>query len=448
MQINQNKKDDLNLTVSFVLENADYEEARVKKLKNYRQRAELKGFRKGTAPMSLIERLYGPSALSETLQDKVSQEVGKFVDQYLSENRDLTIIGEPLPAERENDNDFGSNGTFTFDFDLGFMKKPAVEISAEDTIPYHEIKVAKTAIADYKENLLKQYGHLETGEAAGEEDFIIADFEQGENRVEDTYVALRSISDAEAKAMFVGKKAGESWDVDVTVAFPNETDRASMLKVKKEELAEMDPIWKVTVKEVKTFVNAAISQETFDQIFGAETVKSEEEFDAKVKERLAEEYAQESEARFSVDARDYFVKKFDVQIPEEFMKRWLLYANEGKFTMEDIEKEFQPFLQDYRWQVIRTEIMKNAGIQIKKEDLEAEAEKLAAYQFAMYGLNNVPQEQLKSFAQNILNDERQARGIYEKVENDKVMEEIRSKVTLDKKKVTLEQMRKAAAKQQ
>ena len=211
-----------------------------------------------------------------------------------------------------------------------------------------------------------------------------------------------------------------------------------MLKVNKDELANLDPMFKMTVKNVKTFVNAPLTEETFEKIFG---VKTEAEFDAKVEERIRAEYAQEADFRFSKDAKDFLVKKADVTIAEKFLKRWVFVANEGKFTMEDIEKEWDLFIADYKWQMVRSYLMNKYEVKIEEADLLASAKGLAAYQFAMYGMNNVPDEQLESFAKNILSQEEQGRRILDQVENEKTFAAVREVVTLKKKKISVEKFR-------
>ena len=248
-----------------------------------------------------------------------------------------------------------------------------------------------------------------------------------------------------AGLMSLGLKKGDVRDVDIVKTFENESDRAAMFQVKKEELATLPSEWKMTVTEVKTFVNAKLNQETYDNIFGEGKVTSEEEFDAAVKERLESEYSQESEYRFSVDAKEYLINKAAIELPDAFMKRWLLAANEGKFTMEEIEKEYDLFAKDFRWDMIRNEIMKEQKLQVSTEAVVDEAKKIAEYQFAMYGMANTPDDMLTSYAQNMLKDEQQVRRIVEKVEDDLVLGYIRGAATLDTKKVSLEKMRELTA---
>ncbi|MCM1176151.1 MAG: trigger factor [Clostridium sp.] len=435
MEILKNAIDDLNLELTLSIVKEDYADKKKKKLSDYRKKAEIKGFRKGMVPASLIEKMYGQSALVDSVNDIISESL----NNYINENS-LRVVGEPLPSEDQPQVDWTDGNDFTFKFDIAMNPEIAFELSKDDKIPYYQITASEDAKKEMKDNLLKQYGSLEDGEAAKEDDFIIVDFEQGETKVEGTYVSLRSVAEP-ARASFIGLKAGDSIDVNVNEAFTNETDRASMLKVSKEELADLDPMFKMTVKNVKTFVSAAMTQENFDKIFGEGVVKSEEEFDAKVAERLAAEYAQESDFRFSKDAKEYLVNKANVSVAEKFLKRWIFVANDGKYTMEDIEKEWDLFIADYKWQLVRGFLMQKYGVKVDEADMLASAKGFAAYQFAMYGMNNVPEEQLESFAKNLLSQEEQGRRILDQVENEKTFAAVREVVSLAVEQVTVEQFR-------
>ncbi len=432
MKLEQNRIDDLNLEVTITVAAEDYADSRKKRLNDYRKKAEFKGFRKGMVPMLLVEKMYGQSALVDSVNDVISEGLNNFIQ----ENK-LRVLGEPLPAENQKEHEWVPGNEFSFTFDIAENPEVSFELSKEDEVVYYTITVTEAAKKEMKDNLLRQYGSLEEGEAAKEDDFIIVDFEQGETKVEGTYVALRNIAKA-AKKSFVGVKPGSVLDVNVNEAFENETDRAAMLKVSKDELANLDPVWKMTVKNVKTFVNAPLTEETFEKIFG---VKTEAEFDAKVEERIRAEYSQEADFRFSKDAKDYLLEKANVSLAEKFLKRWVYVVNDGKFTMEDIEKDWELFIVDYKWQMVRNYLMNKYNVKIEEADLLASAKGFAAYQFAMYGMNNVPEEQLEAFAKNILSQEEQGRRILDQVENEKTFAAVREVVTLKKKKISVDKFR-------
>ncbi len=437
MKITQKNVDALTQIVTLNITKEDYAEKTKKILTDFRRKAEIKGFRKGMAPVSFIEKMHGRQALLDAVNGIISE----GLNNYITENS-LNILGEPLPNETEQKPiDWENDTEFSVSFDIATAPKIELNLTADDKITYYDVEISQEEKDKYVSNLLKQYGSLETTDTVGEDDFVIADLIQGDNRVEGTYIALRSIADATIKKEFIGKKSEDSFEIDVNKAFDNETDRAAMLKLKKEELATIEPIYTVVIKEVKRFADATIDQDLYDKMFGPGVVKSKEEFDTKVDERLKSEYSQESDYRFMIDAREALIEKAALPLPEEFLKRWLFNANEGKFTMEEIEKDFALFLKDFRWQMIRQYITKEQEIKMTREDLLDQARKIASYQFSMYGLNNAPQEQLDHYAETMLSNEKEGKRIYEKVEEDLVLNYVRSVITLDKKSISIEKLR-------
>ena len=435
MKVEQVKINDLTYQLNVNIEKADAQEKKKKALNEYRKKVEIRGFRKGMAPMSLVEKMHGIQALVET----VNQMISDAINSHITENK-LNILGEPLPnEEKQKEIDWENDESYEFVFDIALAPKVEFTLSKDDKIVSYNVAVSEEAKKAYKSNMLKQFGKLENTDSVKEEDFIIADLEQGENKVEGTYITLRQMAQ-EAKGQFLGKKAGESFEVNVHETFVNETDRAALLKVKKEELASVEPMWKVTIKEVKTFVEAEQTQEIYDRMFGEGVVTDEAGFEAKVAERIALEYKQESDFRFVLDAREYLLNKTNIELPEEFMKKWLFTINEGKFTMEDIEKDFALFCKDFRWQMISQYIMREQKMEITREEVLAAAKQIAKYQFAMYGLNDVPEEQLNHYAESILANEKEGRRIVEKTEQDKVIGYVKSVVTLEEKEISIEDL--------
>ena len=437
MKVEKLPVDDLTFRLNVTIEKADALEKRKKALNNYRRTAEIKGFRKGMAPMSLIEKMHGVSALIDAVNDLIAEQL----NNYISENK-LNVLGEPLPNdELQKKIDWDNDTVYEFVFDVALAPQVKVEISKDDKIVFYNPTVAEADIDAAKSNILKQYGKLEDTDAVKDEDFIVADLAHGETKVEGTYITLKQMSE-DSKKIFLGKMAGDSFEINVNEVFTNDADRASLLKVKKEELATVEPLWTVTIKEIKTFVEAEENQDLYNKMYGEGVVNSADEFKAKIVERIKEEYAQESEYRFMLDAREYFLNKLNIPVPEAFMKRWLHVVNEGKVTMEEIEKEFDLFLKDFRWQMIRGAILKDNNLTVTKEDVLKVATNIARYQFAMYGINNVPEEHLAQYAEKLLADEKQNRRIIEKAEEDKAIAFIKENVTVEPKEIAIEELRK------
>ena len=438
MNVTKNQIDDLNIELTIAISAEDYAEKEKKRLSAYRKNADFKGFRKGMVPASIVKKLYGDQALYEAIYSVIGEQLDKFI-----KDNNLNILGEPLPSESQKENEWKSGNDFEFKFDLGLSPAIDIELGKDDKLTRHKIEVSPKAVADTKAEMLRQYGSLQEGEAAGEEDYVIADFRQGDKASEGAYVAVSKV-EGDAKAKFVGAKSGDTFDVNVNEAFVNETDRSSMLKVSKDELAALDPVWNVTVVNVKTFVPAEENQETYDKIFGEGVVKTAEEFEAKVTERIQNSYNQESDYKLSQDIQAYLVKKADVKLPEAFLKRWLYENNKEKFTMEQVEKDFDAFLKDFRWQLVRESLMKKFDLKIDDKDMLDAAKGFAAYQYAMYGMPNVPEQLLSEAAVELLKDERRHRNLVESVESEKVISAVKEVITISNRKITEEKFRALA----
>lgn len=435
MNIVKNQIDELNIQLTVTVAHDDYAEAEKKELQRCKRTAEFKGFRKGMVPMSLIQKVYGERVLGEVVNKVLSDAINSFVKE-----NNIKMVGEALPSEDQPEIEWKSGNDFTFKFDIATTSEVNFELSKDDKVKVYEIKVSAEAKKEMKDNLLRQFGSLTDAEQAGEEDFVIVDFAQEGKTVEGSYVGVKNV-EGEAKSKFLGAKVGDQFDVNVNEAFTNESDRAYMLKVKKEELASLAPEFHVTVKEVKTFAPAEENQETYDKIFGENQVHNAEEFDKAVTARLEENYKQESDYKLSKDLREYLVKKADIKLPEEFLKRWLFNINDGKFSKEEIEKEAPAFFEDFRWQMVRGYIMQKFDLKIEEKDVHEAAQAYVAYQYASYGMGNVPEAILKDSVARVLQDENTSRRIVENVEATKVIEAVKGAVTLKAEKVSVEDFR-------
>ncbi len=435
MNIVKNQIDELNIQLTVTVAHDDYAEAEKKELQRCKRTAEFKGFRKGMVPMSLIQKVYGERVLGEVVNKVLSDAINSFVKE-----NNIKMVGEALPSEDQPEIEWKSGNDFTFKFDIATTSEVNFELSKDDKVKVYEIKVSAEAKKEMKDNLLRQFGSLTDAEQAGEDDFVIVDFAQEGKTVEGSYVGVKNV-EGEAKSKFLGAKVGDQFDVNVNEAFTNESDRAYMLKVKKEELASLAPEFHVTVKEVKTFAPAEENQETYDKIFGENQVHNAEEFDKAVTARLEENYKQESDYKLSKDLREYLVKKADIKLPEEFLKRWLFNINDGKFSKEEIEKEAPAFFEDFRWQMVRGYIMQKFDLKIEEKDVHEAAQAYVAYQYASYGMGNVPEAILKDSVARVLQDENTSRRIVENVEATKVIEAVKGAVTLKAEKVSVEDFR-------
>ena len=435
MNVTNLQTDALTYQVTIEIQAADYAEPLRKRLNEYKRQANVKGFRPGMAPMGMIQRMYGDQAL----YDAVNRLVGEQLDKFIQDNN-IRPLGEPMPSEDQPQLSWKAGEDFTFKFDLAKNPDLSFEVSKEDKLPYYEINITAAEKKTVREQMLQQYGSLQEGEKAGAEDYVVADIANEGHKAEGVYISVAKVAE-EARGAFIGKKAGESFQLDVNAAFPNETDRAAMLKVEKDKLEGLDPMFTFTVVNVKTYVAAESGQETWDKMFGEGTVTSEEQFEEKVTERIKGSHEQEANYRFGADVRKFYVAKAALELPEAFLKRWLVYVNEGKFTAEQVEEQFPAFLEDFKWQLVRGRIMQQFGLKVSQTDVQAAAESYVAYQYAMYGMAGVPENIIKSSAQNMLQDQNQYRRLEEQCEDNMAIAKVREEVTLQTKKISMEKFR-------
>jgi len=435
MNIVKNQPDALNYQVTVEIAAADYAEPLRKRLNEYQRKADIRGFRKGKAPMSMIKRFYGDQALYESVNDLLGRELDKFIAE-----EKIRVVGEPLPSEDQPQLNWADGSDFTFKFDIAQTPEITFTVGKEDKVPYYEINVTAEEKKAARAQLLQQYGSLQEVEKAGENDYLVVDLANEGHKAEGVYVSVANVAE-EARGAFVGKKAGETFQIDVNAAFTNETDRAAMLKVDKAQLSGLDPMFTVTVVNVKSYVSAEENQETYDKIFGEGVVTTPEQFEEKVVERVKASHEQDANYRFGADVRAYFLKKAGIELPEAFLKRWLIHANEGKFSAEEVEKQFPGFIEDFKWQLVRGHIMQLFDLKVTREDIRQAAEAFVAYQYAMYGMSGMPQNLIQSSAENMLQDENQYRRFEEQCEDNIAIARVREEVTLQTKKISMEKFR-------
>ncbi|MDD2538134.1 MAG: trigger factor [Bacteroidales bacterium] len=427
MNITKKQIDDLSLQVTVSVEESDYSEKVKKALNDLRKKLDIKGFRKGMVPMGMVQKMYGRS----TLLEQVNTVMSGALNDYM-EKEGIRIIGEPLASREQDKADWENDVNFSFSFDLMLAPKVDIPIDKNLHIPLIKKAIKDNDVEEYIAGLLNQHGTLVVVEKAEKEDFLKVDLKQGDQIISDSYLNLKTVAKLKDRKPFIGKSAGEEVDADITVLFPKEADRAVLLQVKPEELDRFsDPVFTFMVKEVKRFEPAQENVELYDKLYGAGKVTDRDAFVEKVKEQIERNNEGESNFRFGQDVKKILLEKAGIELPENLLKRWLYEGNDGKFTMEQIEKDFPAFLEDFRWQLVRESIMKAAEIKVDKDDMVQSAVAMARYQFAMYGMNDVPDEHLIKYAESMLANEKEARNLYERAEENKVISYIRQNVSVD-----------------
>jgi len=446
MNITQENTDHLNAVLNVKVEQTDYEEKVNDVLKDYRKKANVDGFRPGKVPMGIIKKMY----YTPVLVDEVNKLVSESLFNYLKD-QDVKILGEPLPHKDQDVNiDFAKDTEFDFKFDLGLAPELSLEVTAKDKVPFYKIKVDKKQQEEHKESLLQRYGEFKAVDKAGDNELIKGVLVKVDNegqevengiRVEDISMSLEMMKDDDQKILFSGTKAGDEVVFDVKKAFPNDTELASLLRIDKTEVAMLEGTFKCVIAEVNKFDNATVGQELFDKVYGEGEVKSEEEFMKRISEEIALNYERESEYRFMVDAREAMIKKAKIELPIEFLKRWMVEANEN-ITEEQVNEDFDKYEDDFRWQLIKEYLLKQQEIKVTEEEALEAAKGMALNQYMQYGISNVPEDYLENYAREMMSKPEESRKFYEQKGEEKLIAYIKSAVKVDDKEVSSEKFRK------
>ncbi|MDY0199728.1 MAG: trigger factor [Tenuifilaceae bacterium] len=446
MNVTHENSDALNAVLTVKVEKNDYEQNVEKALKDIRTKAVIKGFRPGKAPASMINKMYKKSAVLE----EVNKLVSESISGYITEQK-INILGEPLPSDKQQHIDWDEQGDFEFLFDLGIAPEFEVKLSKRDKAPYYSIKVSDEMRQGYIENISDRYGSYQDAEKADGESLLKAtltelnaDESPKEDGIsaEDGMVSVMLVADEGEKKKFIGAKVGDVMVVDVTKAFPNETDRAALLKISKEELEGIEPLFQATITQVQQYAKAEVDQELFDKLYGEGVVNSEEEFHQKLDEDIKQNLKGDSERKLYIDVRDKLITKFNIELPKEFLVRWLTAINEGKFTQEQVEKDYPSFENDLKWQLIRDKIAVEQEFKVGEEELQRVAKGHIMNQMIQYGMGQLPDEFLDKYAKELVEKPEERRKMAEQVIEGKVMDWIKETIKLDEKEVDSEEFKK------
>jgi trigger factor len=440
MQVTKENKDEMNAMIRIMVERSDYEQEVNNKLKDYKKKANMPGFRPGMVPIGLIRKMYFKPVLLEEINRLVSQSLTKFI-----EDEKLNILGEPLTSKEEQKQiDFDNQENFEFVFDIGLAPEIEVSISKKDKLPYYIIDVDKELVDRQIDSYANRFGEMTGGDEVESEDVIKGSLTQLNDEGEiieegisitGTSLSMRVIKDEEIKDVLIGSKIGDVLQLDLRKAYPNDTELSRLLNIDKEAVESQSMNFQLTIDEISRWKKAEPGQDLYDKAFGEGNISTEEEFRERLKEEIEKAYARNSDYKLLIDIRKYLVDKVVNELPETFIRRWLLESNEGKLTEEDLDKDFPKVKDDLKWQLIQDYLIKQFELKVEPDEIEELAKQQILAQFQQYGMGNIPDEHLDNYAGEMLKKENERRKLYEQKFQEKIIELVKKEVKLEVKKL-------------
>lgn len=425
----------------------DYSDKVEKGLRNFRQKANVPGFRKGMVPMGLVKKMYGKSVLLEEVNKLVSENLFG----YIRDNQ-LNVLGEPMPSLTEQKEiDFETQEDFEFSFDVALAPEIKIELNKDDKLPYYQIAVNEEMVNKQIDSYKANFGSYDQVEDVEEKDMVKGTLAQLENGslleggivVEGAVLMPMYIKNEEEKAKFIGAKKHSVIVFNPAKAFDGaEAEIASLLKIEKDQVAGMVADFSFEIEEITRHKEAEMNAELFERVFGKDVVSTEKEFYNKVKEALMEQLLPESDFKFMEDARSILIAKAgELTFSEAFLKRWMLASDEKK-TEESVNEDYPKIIEDLKFHLIKETLTKRNDIKVEEADVTTFAKRVAKAQFAQYGMLTVPEDVLANYAQDMLKNKETLRNVVDRAMEEKLALWLKETVTLDIKEVTNEEFGK------
>ena len=439
--------DKINGLMTITIEQADYQEQVDKKLKEYRKKAQVPGFRPGMVPMGLIKKQYGTAVKV----DEVNRVLGEKLYEYIRENK-IQMLGEPLPnEEKQKPQDLHADGPFEFVFDIAVAPDFKAEATDKDKIDYYTIKVDDKLIDEQVQMFASQAGEFVEAQEWSGNDTLKGDLRQldaegntleGGIETEGGMVMPSYINGEDEKKKFDGAKPGDIIIFNPKKAYPdNDAEVAGLLKVDKEKVKDLDSDFSFQITEIRHFQPAAVDEKLFERVFG-QGVKDEADFRSRIADGLKGQLVANSDYRFLMDLRKYMEQKVgDLQFPEALLKRVMLNNNKDKGE-EFVEKNFKASIDELKWHLIKEQLVVAAGVKVEDDDLKAVAREAIRAQFAQYGMQNVPDDMLNQYADEQLKKRENIDNFVERAIDQKLTQAMKGIVKLNEKEVTLDEFNK------
>ncbi|MBS9525952.1 trigger factor [Litoribacter ruber] len=440
MEIKLDKHSANEASIKINLIEADYQPKVDAKLKDYAKKANIKGFRPGKAPISMVKNLYGTSVLVDEINDILSSSLNEYIKE-----QPFRILGEPLPVVESAANiDWKNQKEFEFEYKIGFVEDVDIKLDESLEATAYSIEVDDKVMNEAIENLKKQYGKMTNPEVSEENDFLYGDLKSADGSFEKTLSLPLSKMDGRSVKKFIGVEKGAVIEFDPSKAI--KTDLAEVLDMSEEEAAEISGTYTFTVQNINRTEEAQLDQEFFDKVFGPNEVSTEEEFKNKVKEIMSENYDRETKTFTEEQIKDKLVDTANIELPETFLKEWLGKANEN-VSEEDIAKEYPMYAKQLVWSLISNKIAKDNEIKAEHEEVIEKTKEMIREQLASSGLGAQMEDNMDMFVDNYLkgNEGQNYMQMLTSVQNEKVLGFVREKIKMKEEKISLDQFKELLA---
>ncbi len=447
MKIKQSKPKKMIATLTVEVSESDYIEKVIEVLKKYRRDAVVPGFRKGKTPMSIIEKQYKKSIIA----DEVNKILQDNLYSHITDNK-IRVLGSPLPIS-DPDIDWENNIDFVFEYEIGLAPDFEVNITTKDKLTYYNIKADNKLVDGYCNDIAKRYGKMSNPSISIDGDLVYCSINQldvngtlMDNGISnDATVSMDVIKDKKQKEKFIGLKSGDKLILDVMKVFTNHSDLAAMLKINHDQLHNLSSdSFEFTVQRINRLAPAEFDKNLFDKVYGEGVVKELKEFKQKITDEAEQSFVVESDRMLKNDVVLYLVEKIKLDLPDEFLKKWLVKTSDKPLTIEQVETDYPQYAKSLKWQLIENKILEKNKIKVNNEDLLDFTNSLVRKQMQQYGQSSTDDKQIIDISENILKNEEERKKISNQLFDEKTLSIYKESFKLNQKSISYDDFVKLA----
>ena len=447
MEITLNKKTNTEGLIKIKLTEGDYQPKVEEKVKDYARKATIKGFRQGKVPTGVIRKMFGKSILVDEINHLLSHKI----TDYIKDNN-IQILGEPLPNhDKTRDIDWDAQKDFEFEYEIGLVDEFTYDISPKTNVTAYKIEVDDKTIAETLEDLKKRFGKVSYPEVSEAQDSLFGDLrpkdETTENaetlRKENAAIPIEKIA-KDQQAKFIGRKKDDEIEFEPRKVFTDEALITELLGFSAQEAGAIAGTFVLKVNTISRTEPAEMTPELFDRVFGKDVAKTEEEFINKIKETIGENYKRETDHFLDHHIEDYFLENTSMNLPDSFLKNWLKATSQGQVTDDVLNTEFDQYVRGLKWDLIKNKIADDNKIKVEAEEVQAKAKEMIVAQFGGQAFADQLKDKLDDIATNYLSNEKGQNfmRLYNQLRSEKIMKHIRENITINEKKVSVDEFKK------
>lgn len=447
MKVTKENTGDLTAVLKIDIIEQDYAPKVEEQLKSYRRSANIPGFRVGMAPMQMIKKMYEIPLRSDVIEKLISGELSKYLEE-----ENIKTLGYPLASDKQTEIDWENQKEFTFFFDIAIEPEFALDLEkVEET--YYTVEPSEEMLNKFVEDIQRRFGQFSSPEKVEETDMVygeIIELDEEGNVTEEGIkshcsIAIDKIAQKTIQKKFIGKEKEAEIVFNLSKAFPNETDRAAMLRIDKDKAKEFKSEVKFVISSINRIISHELNEELFEKAYKGEDIKTLEDFRKRAKKDLSETYKREADRYFTNQATKEIIKNSSIELPNEFMKRWILANGQGKLTSEQIENEYQMYEESLKWQLIEAKLVEKFSLSVTKDEVKQYFKEALIGNYFPQAENETEQqtkerlEAMESVADNMIKNQEQTKQVYEYLFDQKLTQTLKENIKLKEQTISVDE---------